>query len=152
MIISVRGKVPKILDYGEVPKVLRQLVQEVAPVMFREFKLGAPVRKTNLLRNSTRVTYDTDGLGANVFTDAVSGGQPYPKYVAFGTGRFKGLPDALPHIGGTNSSVRALGYPSAKGGIRPNRWHERALKRSEPSILKSRDKLFKQAIARQKQI
>jgi len=96
-----------------------------------EYKKEVPVNN-NFLRGAVR-KQEKGVLEFKVGTDVLTkSGKSYPKFIHGGTGKLKGARD----FGYTTGRVRAGDVARGIGGIRPNKFADRATKTAEPIFFK----------------
>lgn len=114
MEVSVKTKIKKILSDPKAFKELDSIVEAGAFIIEAEYKKQSPVDK-GFLRNSVTTT----GKGLERIVKAK---QSYAKYLHQGTYRMKGQPDS----GYTTGRVRSHQVAWGIGGVRPNKFADRA--------------------------
>src|SRR6266496_5974777 len=124
MELSIKTKISKILSDPKALKDLDDIVLGGAYMIEAEYKKQTPVDK-GFLRNSV----DTRGKGLE---RVVRANVKYAKYLHQGTYRWKNKPDQ----GYTTGRVRAKQVAWGGGGVRPNRFADRAREIAAPKAVR----------------
>lgn len=143
--IRTRIKVTSLLKSGKFFKELVDIMQAGSGLFVAAMKREMPVdRGTG--RNSVETTTRNSGnrAGFSVAPTAKSQGRPYLLYLHGGTYNMKGKPD----YGYTPGRVRSGTVAKGIGGVRPNKFADRAEEKTMPRF---RQFVFNQLIALSKQ-
>lgn len=127
--LVVKKDVATFLIRGDIEKEYRETLQATSFLVEAWYKYEVPVDDGRLRLGVE--TYDRKKDSYTVRTDATSdSGDPYPEFIHEGTGSLKGAPD----YGWTSGRVRDDDVAFGIGGIRPNKFADRAKEEAEPEV------------------
>lgn len=127
--INVKKNIGAFLRRGNITPELNQAIQATQFITIADYKDEMPVDEGGA-RQAVEITNAQGDTYTVASTAESDGGAPYPVYLHEGTGALKGAPD----FGYTTGRVRAGEVTFGAGGIRPNKFAERAEKTAEPKI------------------
>lgn len=131
--LDVKERLSAILgDPSLLGKGIPSILVGAGNLVLREYIKQQPVNTGNMRSASRLLTNKMNSKDPEVIitTTATSRGRPYPEYIHSGTGKLKGASD----YGYTTGRVRAGDIATGIGGIRPNKFANRAMRDSYQNV------------------